>query len=108
MNRLEQLMNLYSEAPGDAFLLFAIAKEHEKTGQEAEALQWFLRLKAAHPSYVGMYYHLGKLYERLQDQSAAIATYREGMKIARAAKDQHALGELNGARLQIDEEEDWD
>jgi len=107
MNRLEQLMNLHSESPGDAFLLFAIAKEHEKTGQDEEALSWYLRLKSAHLSYVGLYYHLGKLYERLQDLTSAITTYREGMKIARAAKDQHALGELNGARLQIDEEEDW-
>lgn len=107
MNRLEQLMSLYSESPNDAFLQFAIAKEHEKNGNEQEALHWYLQLKNVQSHYVGLYYHLGKLYERLQDIPMAVATYRTGIEIAKEVKDHHALSELNGARLQIDDEDDW-
>ncbi len=107
MDRLSQLMNLYSQSPNDAFLQFAIAKEHEKNGQEKEALNWYLQLRQAQPNYVGLYYHLGKLYERLQDLPKAVETYRAGIVVAKEVNDRHALGELNGARLQVDDEDDW-
>ena len=35
-------------------------------------------------------------------------TYNEGMEVARAAGDQHALSELAGARLELGDEEDFE
>ncbi len=103
-NRLQYLTQLLENSPQDAFLLFAIAKEHEKNQDYTNALSWYENLKSLHPNYVGLYYHLGKLYERLENYPAAIAIYKSGADVATALKDNHALAELNGARMEIDED----
>lgn len=107
MNRLTYLLQLHEESPRDAFILFALAKEYEKIGQQDDALKYYLTLKRAVPGYVGLYYHLGKLYEALKQPTDAIGVYREGLQVARAAGDHHAAAELNGARLQIDDDDDF-
>ena len=104
--RLQRLQQLLESAPNDSFALFAIAKEHEYLGQPEQALDYYLRLLATDPAYVGLYYHLGKLYEKLERPADALLTYRRGMDVARQAGDLHALGELDGARLELDDPED--
>jgi tetratricopeptide (TPR) repeat protein len=105
MNRLEMLLELRKEQPNDAFMLFALAKEYEKGGDADQALSYYLELLSVNPGYVGLYYHLGKLYEQKNTPEKAIATYRSGMEVAKKAGDMHAWAELNGARMQIDEED---
>ncbi len=106
--RLELLKSMLEKNPKDSFLLFAIAKEYEGLGQEDEALSFFLNLKQTQPDYVGLYYHLGKLYERKEEIETAFFTYREGMEVARKAGDQHALGELAAAKLNLGDDDDFD
>ena len=106
-NRLQQLKAFLADSPDDPFLLFAIAKEHEKTGDTEAALQQYLELKSKAPDYVGMYYHLGKVYEQKEEFKTAFITYTEGMEVARNQGDQHALSELAGARLGLGDEEDF-
>lgn len=106
-NRLSTLLALLGESPHDSFLLFAIAKEYEKIGDKELALQYYQRLQRDDPDYVGTYYHLGKLYEQLQDPPAAFRTYTAGMDIARQLLDQHAYSELAGARLALGDEDDF-
>ncbi|MEM9824149.1 MAG: tetratricopeptide repeat protein, partial [Bacteroidota bacterium] len=72
------------------------------------ALATYLELCQKHPDYVGTYYHLGKLYERKESFSEAFETYREGMRIAKAAEDRHALNELAGAKLNLGDDEDFE
>ena len=103
MNRLEYLLQLLTEQPNDAFTLFALAKEYEKAKDIPQAMQYYTSLREKHPNYVGLYYHLGKLQEQLNDSDAAIETYKMGMEVAKAAKDMHAYGELNGALLSIED-----
>lgn len=102
-NRLEQLQNLLSESPSDDFLHFAIAKEYEKLKDNEQALHYYQKLIALNPDYVGVYYHLGKLYERQEAFEKALSTYKTGMEVAKKVGDQHALSELAGARLGIEE-----
>ena len=97
--RLQLLLDLLAESPNDSFTLFALAKEYEKAVNYDEALRYYLQLRTLDPNYVGLYYHLGKLYELKDDFDMAINTYREGCEVAKAAGDRHALSELNGARL---------
>ncbi len=94
MDRLQRLLEMLEEQPRDAFLLYALAKEYEKTGEQQKALQAFLTLRSLHPDYVGFYYHLGKLYERLGQVDKARETYAEGMERCQAVGDQHAYSEL--------------
>lgn len=102
MKRLEQLKSLLADAPGDSFITFAIAKEYEKTGDTDEALKHYLMIVEHDPQYVGLYYHLGKLYEERGDIPTAISTYEQGMNIAKAAGDDHAYSELAGAKEMVD------
>ncbi len=101
-NRLEQLFQFLEDRPEDEFLLFAVAKEYEKLGNEAKAEEYFLKLHDDHPNYVGTYYHLGKLYERADNIDRATEIYEKGMEIAKAVGDKHAFGELRGAHEMID------
>lgn len=104
--RLPLLQQLLESNPDDSFALFAIAKEYEGMGDSQQALHFYLRLYATNPGYVGLYYHLGKLYEKTGQQPEALQAYREGMTVAGNAGDQHALGELNAARMEIDDSDD--
>lgn len=101
--RLQQLFSFLEASPNDAFLNFAIAKEYEGIGDFPKALEYYLQLVANAPDYVGTYYHLGKLYERLDDLPQALQTYENGITVARNVGDRHALSELMGAKMELEE-----
>ncbi len=105
-DRLQQLENFLADSPDDAFILFAIAKEHEGLQNTNEAIRFYRQLEKDHSDYVGTYYHLGKILEKVEGIDAAIKVYTEGMAVAKAAGDQHALSELAGARMEIDDSMD--
>lgn len=107
-NRLQTLHTFLDEDAPDPFILFAIAKEHEKLNQLDKALEYYLNLKEHHTNYVGTYYHLGKLYEKLEQFQNAFFTYKDGMKVAKAEGDQHSLSELAGAKLSLGDDDDFE
>jgi len=104
-DRLELLKEMIKEDPDNSFLFFALAKEQEKIGQIDQAIEIFIELKEKDEDYVGLYYHLAKLYEQTGEKDQAIATYQAGMEIAKKVKDQHALAELQNAKLNLEIEE---
>ncbi|MCR9289522.1 MAG: tetratricopeptide repeat protein [Bacteroidetes bacterium] len=106
--RLEQLYNFLENSPNDSFLLFAIAKEYEKLQDKESALKYYLKLTKEDPDYVGTYYHLGKLYERLDQITTAFFTYKRGMVIAKKINDQHAFSELAGAKMELGDDDDFE
>lgn len=93
-NRIEQLKSFLESSPNDPFLNYAMALEHLKINEEKKALDIFVTLTAQHPNYVGTYYHLGQLQERLEQQETALATYQKGITVARKLGDHHSLAEL--------------
>jgi len=106
--RLQQLFSFLENSPQDSFIRFAIAKEYEGIGQQNKALEYYLKLTTDDPDYVGTYYHLGKLYEQLEEFEKAFATYKRGIDVAKKIGDQHALSELAGAKLNLGDEEDFE
>jgi tetratricopeptide (TPR) repeat protein len=106
MSRLDQLFDLLKSQPNEPFLLFAIAKEYEKAQDKDTALKYYLQLTETTPQYVGTYYHLGKLYEHLEQPETAFQTYKTGMVIAKQEGDMHAFSELSGAKMSIDDDDD--
>ena len=106
--RLQQLFHFLENNPKDSFVIFAIAKEYEKMEDKDKALEYYLRLKNNEPDYIGLYYHLGKLYEQLGKIETAFFTYKEGMEIAKKAGDQHAYNELAGAKLYLGDDDDFE
>jgi tetratricopeptide (TPR) repeat protein len=97
MDRLQILRSLLADQPTDPFLNHALALEEIKVGKDESARELFEQLLERNPDYVGSYYHLGKLHERLGDESKAIAVYEKGMEVAKKLSDNHALSELRGA-----------
>lgn len=97
MDRLARLQELLKVSPGDNFLEHALALEYVKMGEEAGARQVFEGILTRDPGYIGSYYHLGKLLERINETALAIQWYEKGMAAAKAAADHHALGELRAA-----------
>ena len=99
--RLKQLESFLEEDANDTFVLFAIAKEYESGGDLEKALLYYIKLKSADPNYVGLYYHLGKLYAHTNQTDLAIETFETGMSVAKKANDNHAFNELRGALDEI-------
>ena len=88
--------------------MFALAKEHENLGNIEKALELYQQIETDDPNYVGLYYHLGKLYEQMGKIDLAFSTYKAGMEISRNLGDEHAYNELAGAKLNLGDEDDFD
>jgi len=99
MARIDQIVEMLKTDPEDSFLLFALAKEYEKSGQEKMALTTYNKLLKTDPDYLGLYYHLGKLYESLDQKEDALSTYDLGIALGTKLKDLHALSELKSAKM---------
>ena len=99
-SRIDQLLKFLSTNPGDSFIIFALALEYIKLGDDEKACSYFKEIISTDPDYTGTYYHLGKLYERLNEKDLAEQTYREGMKRT-LGKDQKAYAELQEAINQL-------
>ncbi|SMC96453.1 tetratricopeptide repeat protein [Pedobacter africanus] len=95
--RLAKLLEFLQSDPNDPFVLYALATEYNTSNDTEKALEYYLKLTTDHPDYVGTYYHLGKLYEKLQQSDKAIVVYQNGMAVARNKRDMHAFSELQGA-----------
>lgn len=96
-NRIEQLKTFLEASPNDAFLHHALALEWLKAGDETQAEQHFRQNLNEQPQYIATYYHLGKLLERTMHSEEALHLYEQGMKLAKAAGDNHTYNELQAA-----------
>ncbi|MGL6021886.1 MAG: tetratricopeptide repeat protein [Chitinophagaceae bacterium] len=97
MDRIKTLQTLLEKEPNDSFLLHCIALEYIKIEQYDNAQPLFEKIITTNPSYVGTYYHLAQLYERIKDLDKAKECYEQGMKVAQLQKNQHAYNELQMA-----------
>ena len=102
LNRIEQIKQMIASGDQDPFLMYALAKEYEKVSPE-KAIEAFEDLKTKHPQYVGLYYHLGKCYEKAGNVSLAREVYELGAAEANKQADFHSLSELNSALMGLDE-----
>ena len=97
MSRIEQLQQFLAQSPKDPFLNHALALEYIKLDDDIFARKYFEENLKNDAGYVATYYHLGKLQERMEKTDEAIATYENGMKVAKAAGDMHTYNELQAA-----------
>jgi len=105
LKRIDTLKSFLIEDPEDSFVIFALAKEYEKHGILKSALDTYLDLKTKDPDYIGLYYHLGKLYEELAEKDEAMKTYEEGVILAKKLADFHSLSELHTAKTNLEIED---
>ena len=96
MNRIGKLEEFLQTNTGDSFLQHALALEYIKVGDDLKALALFESILDREPGYIGSYYHLAKLQERLGETDKAVQVYKKGMEEAKKVGDNHAYGELRG------------
>ena len=101
MDRIEKIKEFLKNTPNDSFLQHALALEYIKLGNDLTAREIFESILARDPGYIGSYYHLGKLLERMGELNLAISWYEKGMEAARKAGDSHALNELRAAYEEV-------
>ena len=97
MERINKLKTFLQQNPADDFLQHALALEYIKIGEEHQAKDLFIKILNHNPNYIGSYYHLAKLLERVNENQAAIEFYEKGMAIAKLLKDNHSYNELQAA-----------
>ena len=97
--RVNKLETMIEEDPKDEFVMFALAQEYDKLGLLEQSVKWYNQLKTVNPDYVGLYYHLASVYAELEKEEEAVETYNIGIEIAKKLNDQHALSELQNAKL---------
>ncbi len=102
--RINHLFSLLKEDPKDEFVHFAIAQEYNKNEAYDKAIEYYEKLKELNQQYVGLYYHLAATYAEIEEEEKALKTYEEGIIIANALKDLHALSELKNAKLNYEME----
>ncbi len=97
MDRIEKLKAFLAASPDDSFVQHALALEYVKLGNDATAQQLFENILLKDENYIGSYYHLAKLLERIGEREAAITCYEKGMLKAKEKGDAHAYNELQSA-----------
>lgn len=102
MNKLKKLALLIQQNPDDSFSKFALALEFIKIGNNDKALALFKNIVKSDPDYVGVYYHLGKLYFEIGENKKALETYNTGIEVSTNLKDDHAKSELQAALFELE------
>jgi Tfp pilus assembly protein PilF len=97
MERIDKIKGMLVDNPADNFLQHALALEYIKLGNDGEARKLFEAILEREPGYVGSYYHLAKLLERVGETDNAISVYEKGMEETKRVGDDHAFGELRSA-----------
>ena len=102
MERIEKLKSFIAADPGDYFSRHALAMEYIKLGDDHTARTLLEKILEENPSYIGSYYHLGKLLERTGESDVAESVYDRGIEVAGKLNDRHALSELMSAKDLMD------
>ena len=95
-SRLQQLLAFYEDDPHDPFTIYALATEY-RASAPLRAWDYYQKLLAEHPDYVGTYYHAGKLLEGFGRKEEAEQVYRKGLVVSRKAGQLHAASEIQQA-----------
>ena len=96
MSRIEDLEKMLDESPDDPFLIFALAKEYEKSEGTLQALLMYEHLVTNYPSYIATYYHYAKILHKGGNKTEAARLLEKGIEEGGKANELHAVGEMKG------------
>jgi predicted Zn-dependent protease len=83
-SRVEAFEQMLASDPGNALVMFGLAKEYEKAGRDPEVIGMLTRYLAAHDDEGNAYGMLARAYERTGDRERARQAYERGVEAARA------------------------
>ena len=99
--RLDQLLAMLADDPGDPFLRYAIALEHKRAGNMQQAVDDLTVLLKEEPTYLACYYQLALLLTEIGHTAEALNVCELGAERCRIAADRKALAELMELRNAI-------
>lgn len=97
MDRLETLKQLVAQTPADPFVRYALAVEHTKAGELAEAAAQYEAIVGANPDYTAAYFQCGQVLERLGRVDEARRFYKRGIEVTTKSGEGHARDQLQAA-----------
>ncbi|HJZ82256.1 MAG TPA: hypothetical protein VKD91_17985 [Pyrinomonadaceae bacterium] len=83
-SRIEIFEQILAGDPSNTAVLFGLAKEYEKTGDETKLIDTLERYLAAADDEGNAYGMLARAYERARQPDKARATYQRGVDVAMA------------------------
>lgn len=106
-SKISRLAKTIKRDPEDTFSKFALALELLKADRVEKAQLLFEAVLRQDPGYLGVYYHLGKLYQSRGLYSEALRLFKDGLALAERKNELRTKSELNEAiqQLQHDMEE---
>jgi Tfp pilus assembly protein PilF len=107
-NKIRELAGYLKKNPQDSFTKFALALELLKLDEVSKAQVLFESVLKQDPNYLGVYYHLGKLYERTGRPGDAKEMYIRGIRVAELQNHERTLAELKEALELLNTEMDYD
>ncbi len=105
MDRLSMLDNIIRRRPDDPFPRYAQAIEFGKAGRDDEARGAFAYLAREHAEYLPAYLMSGTQLQKMGLLKDASVALKAGVAVAKAASDEHTLGELEAALADLESSE---
>lgn len=100
-NKISQLAKAIRKDADDTFSKFALALELLKQGSVEKAQLLFEAVLKQDPEYLGVYYHLGKLYQSRGMHNNALQLFEDGIKLASNNNELRTKSELHEAIQQL-------
>lgn len=95
-SRLEALEKMVASGVDNPMAWYGLAMEYRGAKRFDDALRTFERTREKYPGYVAQYLMAAQMLHELARPAEARAWCEDGIAAARAARDSHAAGELEG------------
>ncbi len=99
---MKSLQAMLQKEPDDLFLHYAIALEHKKVGEFADALRYLDQVVKKDALYCVAYQQAAQVHEMAGDVEAAKRLYRDGIAAATRKGDLHAKEEMEAALAMLE------
>ena len=93
-SRREKLEGLLAASPDDTFLLYGVALEHLKEGNEEEGIGRLKKIIDKDADYQAAYFQIGQFYAGVGDDEEARRWLEQGVEAARRVGNTHAASEM--------------
>jgi Tfp pilus assembly protein PilF len=96
LNRIKILEAYILEEPNNPFNYYALALEYKNSDSKLASF-YFHKLLSEHKGYLPTYFHAAIFFTELEEVDLANQIYVDGIELAKAQNDLHALKELNNS-----------